>query len=121
MVTREREGTRKIFGRGWRLGRVETMAGSGFSLARPLVAADNNLCPVSGKAAALDLRSFPVTEPITHKPEHPAPPLAPRPPWRKRYRWVLYLFVAAVLVLAIYVGWAIIHAWMEYVNELTEF
>jgi hypothetical protein len=51
-------------------------------------------------------------------PEQPLPFRFPQPQHRNKYRWVLYLFVAAVLAGAIYVGWRIVDAWEGILEHL---
>jgi hypothetical protein len=60
------------------------------------------------------------------KPEaepEPKPPVRrpwPRP-WHHGYRWVLYLFAAAVLALAVYLGWRIVDAFLRWMKVIEDF
>jgi hypothetical protein len=42
-------------------------------------------------------------------------------PWHHRHRWVLFLFAAAVLALAVYVGWRIVEAWDSLMERFNVF
>jgi hypothetical protein len=56
-----------------------------------------------------------VTEPTQSPEPEPTPANPERPrilPWHHGYRWVLFLFVAAVLGGAVYVGWRIVRAFL---------
>ncbi len=67
-----------------------------------------------------------VPPPGPKKPEHPQPPAPtpPHPPFRapdeERYRWVFFLFVFAVLVGALYLGYRIIRAWLRLMGVIEE-
>jgi hypothetical protein len=66
-----------------------------------------------------------VTEPLPEsekkkKPEGPDAPVlsTPRPAPLHRFRWALFLFVAAVLALICYFGWRVIMAWKHWMDEI---
>jgi hypothetical protein len=73
----------------------------------------------------LRMRRLTVTElpsenrpPPVDRAEQPDVPLLSRPRPLHRYRWVLFLFVAGVLALALWVGWHIIRAWQYWMDQI---
>ena len=65
-----------------------------------------------------------MTEPTEAPEPQPTPADQERPrivSWHHGYRWVLFLFVAAVLAGAIYVGWRIVRAFLVWMQVIEDF
>jgi hypothetical protein len=58
-------------------------------------------------------------KPVLQHPEHvvPRPMPFPEPHQRNKYRWILWTFVGLVLVGVVYVGWRIVEAWEDILEQ----